>query len=192
MTSLRTGLSPTTICQSSFHTYSLVCLPLLLHSWFGRVLSVTTSNWPFFARQTTEFTGASTLACVPMTAPGCSSQNMLCVSSLRSKVRDAAHFSFFHSSSLPYTPSPWQFCPDVPTIVPHPLMLPSRVVAQVVSHPFCLRGLPPPSTSPSETLFRVLITALGLSSQTHPMARHTLSVIPPAPISFLAVLQVLV
>ena len=184
MTSLRTGLSSTTIFRS-IRILSCVCLFYSIHG--SAVFSPSQR-----ARQTTEFTGASTLACVPMTAPGCSSKNMLCVSSLRSKVRDAAHFSFFHSSNLPYTPSPWQFCPDVPTIVPHPLMLPSRVVAQVVSHPFCLRGLPPPSTSPSETLFRVLITALGLSSQTHPMARHTLSVIPPAPISFLAVLQVLV
>ena len=43
---------------------------------------------------------------------------------------------------------------DVPTIAPPTLMLPSRVVARVVSHPFSLRGLPPPCASPSENAFQ--------------------------------------
>ena len=59
------------------NTYSLVYLALLLDSAFGQVLSGITSNWPFFARQSTEFIGISTLVCVPITAPGCSGPNML-------------------------------------------------------------------------------------------------------------------
>ena len=36
-----------------------------------------------------------------------------------------------------------QLVPDTPSSVPPPLVFPTRVVARVVSHPFCLRGLPP-------------------------------------------------
>ena len=42
------------------------------------------------------------------------------------------------------------FVPDVPTIVPHPLVLPSCVVAWVFFHRSCLRALPPLCTSPSQ------------------------------------------
>ena len=65
------------ICRNSLNTYSLVYLALLLDSGFGQALTVITLNWPFFARQSTEFMGTGTLVCVPITAPGCSSQNML-------------------------------------------------------------------------------------------------------------------
>ena len=43
---------------------------------------------------------------------------------------------------------------DVSTIVPLPLMLQSCVGDRVVSPPFCLRGLPPSCTSPSEDAFQ--------------------------------------
>ena len=58
-------------------TSSLVNLALLLDSRFGQVLPVNTSHWPFFARRSAEFIGTGTLVCVPITAPGCRSQNML-------------------------------------------------------------------------------------------------------------------
>ena len=58
----------------------------------------------------------------------------------------SANVSFFHSSNLPYPPT---------------LMLPSRVVARVVSQPFCLRGLSPHCTSPSEDAFQGVDHPIG-------------------------------
>ena len=70
MASLRMKLSSTKICHNSLKTYSLVYLSLLLDSWFDQILNVKTSNWPFFARHSTEFIGTSKRVCVPITAPG--------------------------------------------------------------------------------------------------------------------------
>ena len=54
-----------------------------------------------------------------------------------------------------------QFVPDAPTIVPPTLMLPSRVVARVVSLPFWLRGLSPLCTCPSEDAFHGVDHRIG-------------------------------
>ena len=70
MASLRMKLSSTKICHNSLKTYYLVYLSLLLDSWFDQILNVKTSNWPFFARHSTEFIGTSKRVCEPITAPG--------------------------------------------------------------------------------------------------------------------------
>ena len=77
MASLQTSLSSTKICQNLRNTYSLEYTALLLDSGFGHVLSVKTSKRPFFARQSAEFTGKSSVVSVPITAPGCGSRRML-------------------------------------------------------------------------------------------------------------------
>ena len=64
-----------------------------------------------------------------------------------------AHFCSFTHPVFLSGPVRGNFVPDVSTIVPLPLVFPSRVVARVVSHSSCLRGLPPPCTSPSENAF---------------------------------------
>ena len=65
-----------------------------------------------------------------------------------------AHFCSFTHPVFLSGPVRGNFVPDVSTIVPLPLVFPSRVVAQFVSHPSCLRGLPPPCTSTSENAFQ--------------------------------------
>ena len=82
MAPLRTNLSSTKIRQNSFNMYTIVNLALLLDSGFGQVLPVNSSNWPFSSRESTECIKTGTVACEPITAPGCRSRNML-VSSLR-------------------------------------------------------------------------------------------------------------
>ena len=66
---------PQRSARNSLNTYSLVYLALLLDSGFGHVLPVITSNWPFFARQSTELTGTSTKELCTS-----SNQNMLVLS----------------------------------------------------------------------------------------------------------------
>ena len=68
----------------------------------------------------------------------------------------------FHSSSLPYQPTLQPFHPrrmlDCATL---PLVFPSSVVARVLFHPQCLRGLRPFRTSPSENVFRSVDHRIG-------------------------------
>ena len=50
--SLQTGLPPTSTCQNSFSTYSLVCNALSLHSKIDQVLPTTTSILSIFTLHT--------------------------------------------------------------------------------------------------------------------------------------------
>ena len=85
-----------------------------------------------------------------------------------------AHVLFFTHPVFLTRPSQWQLCPDVSTIVPPPTCASTTCCCTGRLSSCSLRGLPP---SRSRMLFRALITVLGLSSQTHPMARYILSAI---------------
>ena len=69
------------------------------------------------------------------------------------------------------------FFSDATPAVPLPLVLPSRLVARVVSHTFCLRGLPPSRTSPPEKAFQGVDHRIGSIVTDHPTALHILSAI---------------
>ena len=90
--------------------------------------------------------------------------------------------------------------PDASSIVPLPLMLPPRVVARVVFHSLCLRGLPPSRTSPSgNACFKVVDHRIAVFHHSRPIPwlatnfrqlPHAERVNPSVPIFSLAVLHV--